>query len=556
MLATAWLGAASVAIAAEGARSEEPAPLQPVPGLPGAGAGPAVPDDEVLERSGAVIGRVIVRAGDVFDLEDPAEDRWLFRAANAVHRRTREGVVRRLVLFRPGDRYSRRTLEESERLLRSTGYLYDAEIRPVRAEHGRVDVEVRTRDVWTLKAGVGFARAGGVNRTRIGVEDGNFLGTGTSISLRRTHTVDRTSFLYRFREPNLVGRRVAIEAAYSDNSDGSLESLSVERPFYSFASRWAAGARAAREQRVDSRYRQGEVVERFSHRREVAEAFFGLSGGLQQRRARRWVLGFTLATDRFAPAAGEAVPAVLPADRRLAYPWFEVQSVEDAYVEVRDLDRISRTEDVHLGLDWRVRAGLSAPAWGGDRTRAILEAELRRGLSPGAGQLLALKLGASGRLAGGAVENAVLGGAVRYYVRNLGRHLLFASLSADAARDLDRDRQLLLGGDNGLRGYPLRFQEGDRRYLLTVEQRFYTDWHVLRLFHVGGAVFLDAGRAWFHDDPQAGFGEPLEDVGFGLRIGSSRSSAAAMLHMDVALPLDRDGPHTGVQLLVTSRETF
>lgn len=515
-----------------------------------------MPDDEALERAGAIIGRVIVRTGDVFDLEDPAEDRWLFRAANAVHRRTREGVVRRLVLFRPGDPYSRRVLEESERLLRSTGYLYDAEIRPVRVEGGRVDVQVRTRDVWTLKAGLGFARAGGVNRTRIGVEDGNLLGTGTSISLRRTQTVDRTSLLYRFREPNLLGRRVAVEVAHSDNSDGSLESLSVERPFFSFASRWSAGVRAAREERVDSRYRLGEVVERFSHHREAAEAFFGLSSGLRERRARRWLFGFSFAADRFAPAAGEAPPAVVPSDRRLAYPWIEVQSVEDAYVEVRDLDRISRTEDVHLGFDWRIRAGLSAPAWGGDRTRAILEADLRRGLNPGPGQLLAVQLGASGRIAGGAIQNGLLGGAVRYYVRDLGRHLLFASFSADVARDLDLDRQLLLGGDNGLRGYPLRLQEGDRRYLLTIEQRFYTDWHVLRLFHVGGAVFLDVGRAWFHDDPEAGFGEPLKDVGFGLRIGSSRSSAAAMVHVDVAFPLDREGPRRGVQLLVTSRETF
>jgi outer membrane protein assembly factor BamA len=515
-----------------------------------------VPDDDSLARAGARIGIVTIQASDVFDVEDPAEDRWLFRAANAVHRRTREGVVRRLLLFRPGDPYSRRVLEESERLLRSTGYFYDAEIRPVRFQNGFVDVEVRTRDVWTLRAGVGYGRAGGVNRTKVGVEDANFLGTGSSLVVRQSRTVDRTSLLYRFRQPNLLGRRVAVEFAYSDNSDGRLVSGSVERPFFSFATRWAAGFGATREERVDTLYRLGQPVERFLHRREAAEFRFGRSAGIEGRRARRFLVGFSYGVDRFAPAPGQAQPALLPDDRRLAYPWIEFQTVEDAYVEVRDLDRIARTEDVHLGFDGRVRVGLSAPAFGGDRTRAVFEGELRRGSSPGPGQLLSIGARGSARLSRGRIENGLLGGTVRYYRRSFGRHVLFASVSTDFARDLDRDRQLLLGGDSGLRGYPLRFQEGDRRYLLTVEQRFYTDWHVFRLFHVGGAVFLDVGRAWFHGDPAADLGEPLKDVGVGLRIGSSRSSAAAIVHVDVAVPLDRDGPARGVQFLVTTRETF
>ena len=42
---------------------------------------------------------------------------------------------------------------------------------------------------------------------------------------------------------------------------------------------------------------------------------------------------------------------------------------------------------------------------------------------------------------------------------------------------LDPDQQLLIGGDTGLRGYPLGYESGTSRGLLTVEQRFYTDWY-------------------------------------------------------------------------------
>ena len=47
-------------------------------------------------------------------------------------------------------------LMESELILRSNQYLYEAEIRPVPAGDGQVDLEVETRDVWTLRGGVSF----------------------------------------------------------------------------------------------------------------------------------------------------------------------------------------------------------------------------------------------------------------------------------------------------------------------------------------------------------------------------------------------------------------
>ena len=116
---------------------------------------------------------------------------------------------------------------------------------------------------------------------------------------------------------------------------------------------------------------------------------------------------------------------------------------------------------------------------------------------------------------------------------------------------------MLLGGDNGLRGYPLRYQEGDRRWLLTVEHRFYTDWYILRLARVGAAVFVDAGEAWYAgargDATELGV---LRDLGIGLRLESTRSSGTSMLHIDLAFPLDGDDSIDAVQFLVNAEERF
>ncbi len=42
---------------------------------------------------------------------------------------------------------------------------------------------------------------------------------------------------------------------------------------------------------------------------------------------------------------------------------------------------------------------------------------------------------------------------------------------ATRAMHLDPEEQLLLGGDSGLRGYPLRYQAGKARALAVIEQR-------------------------------------------------------------------------------------
>jgi hemolysin activation/secretion protein len=146
--------------------------------------------------------------------------------------------------------------------------------------------------------------------------------------------------------------------------------------------------------------------------------------------------------------------------------------------------------------------------------------------------------------------------AARYYYRQSDRRLLFLGASVDASSNLDPDHQILLGGDSGLRGYPLRYQAGDGRWLVTVEQRYFTNWYPFRLFNVGGALFADVGRAW---GPNPG-GTPsmglLKDVGFGLRLGNSRSALGNVLHVDVAVPLDGGSDIKKVQFLVSTQRSF
>lgn len=514
---------------------------------------PDVPSREALEQQGATVGQIKIRVLDVFDTDKPEENNWFFRTANRLHIGTRKGVIRSQLLFETGDPFSGRLLDESERVLRASGYLHFAEIRPVRFHGGVVDIDVTVRNVWTLTVAAGVSRSGGENRENFELEDSNLFGTGKEATLRWRSDLDRDSFLMRYRDPLLAGTRARLDVSYSNNSDGQERRLDVVRPFFALESRWAAGALTQAQRQIDQVYAGGEIVDRFRHQLDRVEVFGGWSAGLRQGRAQRLTTGFTFEHHRFKPDEHFLGPTILPEDRKLAYPWIGFERVGDAFVEEQDLDQIARVEDLRLGTNLSARLGLSSPALSGDRTRLIFESRLSRGYRPGDRHLLLLNTFVSGRYGTAGFENLWAGGNVRYYLRNLGRHQFVALAGLDLAGNLDRENQLLLGGDNGLRGYPVRFQDGDRRFLLTLEQRFYHPRQFFRLVYAGAAVFLDTGNAWDGDQPGGGL---LTDVGLGLRLSPSRSGRDTIVHLDVAFPLDGDGSIDSVQWLVTTKDSF
>lgn len=516
---------------------------------------PGVPPGADLEAMGARIGRIVIRLDDVFDPTDEHENGPLYRAANRLHVDTRESTLRAQLLFAEGDPYSRRLLEETERNLRRQRYLAEPEVHPVAYHDGVVDVEVHARDVWTLNPGVSLGRAGGKNSGGFAVEDLNLLGTGKRLGLGGSRDVDRSTLVLSWRDPNVFGTRWTDEIELAESDDGERRAVAVERPFYALDAPWSAGVSAVADRHAEDRYALGEVVDRYEVEGRSADLHYGRSRGLVDGWARRWIVGYRYDDTAFF-ALPETGAAPLPRDRRLAYPYFGLEWLEDAFAVTRNLDQIGRTEDVHYGRRLALELGLAAPAFGADRTAAILSASASRGLRFSDERTAFVELGFGTRLESGGLQDALLSGSVRYHHRTGPDSMLFVGLSADLGHALDADHALLLGGDNGLRGYPLRYQTGSARALLTVEERVFTDWYPFHLVHVGGAVFADVGRTW-GDDP---LGTPklglLKDVGFGLRLGNARSALGNVLHLDFAFPLDGQSSIRDLQVLLKTHKSF
>ena len=261
------------------------------------------------------------------------------------------------------------------------------------------------------------------------------------------------------------------------------------------------------ERRIDSVYESGQVIDQFATHERVGTVYFGGSRGLRDGWATRWTTGVSV-DQRWATALPNAPPgSPLPKDR--------------------DLGKVAK------------------------------------GFEPDHRQTLLVSGGAAGRVEQGQLTDTVFSAAARYYWRHSSRRSLYVGLSADHGIRLDIDSQLTLGGDNGLRGYPYRFQTGQSRWLFTAKERWFTDWYPFRLFHVGGAVFYDMGQASGGNRVETPTSVAVEDskgvlrdVGVGLRLGISRSSVGTVLHIDLAYPIDRVGSMRKVQVSVEMKRSF
>ena len=517
---------------------------------------PGVPDDITLEREGARVGQVIIKVQDIFDTTRPVENARLFRLANRWHINTRESTVLDRLLVRSGDLYRESVVRESERLLRDTRYLYDATITPTRYADGIVDLEVVTRDVWTLNPGVSFGRKGGKSTSGIEFEELNLFGRGTQVSVKQQNEVDRDIQSFRYIDNQIGSGWWSLELEHSDFSDGGAQRVVLEKPFYALDTREAYGVFLFKDERIDPRYNDGDLLGRYRRESATKTLYVGRSAGLREGSVTRWTFGLLDESASFQRAELDASLLTIPADRRFVYPWAQFDWIEDDFRVLRNRDQIERNEDFQYGWRIRGRLGRALESWGSDRNAWLLAGELHKGYELDSKSSLFIAGGLGARYEEDGLRNAKLSASARYYHHQSDRRLFFASAEIESGEKLDLDNEIVLGGENGLRGYPLRYRNGQGRWTVTLEQRGFTDWYPFRLVHVGAAAFVDVGGTWGNVDGQRSRHDILADAGVGLRLGNSRSALGNVLHIDLAFPLQGDRSIKSMQIIVETKKSF
>lgn len=508
-----------------------------------------IPDD-------ARVGEILIFRQNIYPARNEDQP-WYEKAVNYLNPLSHTSAIRAELQFRSGDHFDAELLEISERRLRRKSYLYNARVFPLRVCDGNVDVAVVTRDLWTFLPALSFTRSGGENRTIVGFSDVNFLGTGKTVFVNRQEDDERTKYLAGYFDPNLFQSRWQIGGRLATTSDGELQSLSLSRPFAEREALYAYSFSARHEVFEDPLYFRNETVEEFKHETRRASVSIGSEEYSDDVVERRVFLGISYDQHKFSES--DSTQGDLPEDRTQSYPWLAWSWDNSSFVQTFNVNQNQQVEDIATGLRYFASLGYSSQVTGGHRDQLVFSGATRY-RQAGERSLYSIALNGATAWDTGwqRTENLQVSLLTRGWLFNPRRdESWYTSFEFTYSQNLTKDRQLVLGGATGLRGYPSNYQVGDRRFVATLEKRFYWPWYPFRTFRVGGVVFMDTGRAWFENQDNGINGGVLMDAGLGLRVTSSRFQVTRVVHIDLAFPLNREDADTDrLQFIIKGEQFF
>jgi len=511
-----------------------------------------------LEARRAVIGRIVVEIGDVFDLTKPDENTWIGRAADHLHASTKERVIRQVLLIKEGDPVRTRRIYETERLLRGLPFVKDAHIDPVVEPDGTVVARVRVRDAWTTQVNASFSSVGGQRSMNVGVDEKNFMGTGKSVAIDYAKDFQRNAYGLTYSDPQFLGSRWTLMAQDQHLSDGFARAFNLTMPFYALETPWSTTLNLA--QRRTGLYLYDKGVQVF----QAPFTQTGLQGAAALRlvetadRVWRGGLSFERTDTSYGAitqvaASGALLPPALT-DRRLRGPALTLATEKDAFESFTDLLGMDTPEDYNLSWNGNLQLGSYTRSLGSSMSAPNFLLQAANGWSRSSEELTLFTLKVSGRAPASGLENGQVNLALTQYVKLTPAQVLAGYAAVDLGRRLDPENWYYVGGDQGLRGFPNELHPGDARWLVSGEYRLLTETRWWGLVRLGYNAFVDVGAVRQFDGQ--GWSRPYSDVGGGLRLGNLKSSMGRVILVSLALPLNREPYQSRFQLTIGNSMKF
>ena len=501
------------------------------------------------DLEGRPILRIEFHRSNIFDTSDPSTSSWPYRWTNALHITTRESFVRSMILFSEGDPWDPEIAAESARILRSLHFLNPVFI-DARPEGDGVVVSVRTHDKWTLEVGAKYGIQGSRTTYAVKFQEKNFLGLGRDMKLEYRKDHERSSWTYIYSDPSIFGSRWRGRILFADASDGQQEELLAERPFFSMATSRAWGGEWKHWRQTEYLYSDGDQVAGGPRDFRLLRLWWGKKLQAPEHMVRRLHLGFSLDDREFSDWYWEAsqTPFPTPDDVTISGPHIRFEQMKNDFRVLTGFRGWSAQEDLAFGNNFQAGLTASMPAFGGDIPRLVFDSNwsfrARR-----EGWLVLGDAWASGRLDDGSAANIIVG--FQAAAAQLGSRGWQMRLRIEDGIELDRENQLMLGADTGLRGWDPDTFDGTGRAVLNLQWRTLLKEEFLNLFSIGVVVFADTGTTW-----GARVGEDTgglrADVGIGLLADLTHIGRSNVLRLDIAVPDDG----RGITVIVTSAALF
>lgn len=507
--------------------------------------------------SGAIIRQIHIEVRDIFE----QVDNLVYRKANELKISTQKAAVRKELYFSEGESFEYNNLQETLRNLRSIRFLRDPHVY-YWVDGKSVDVLVSVQDVWTFLPQFSYSSGDGRDRRSIGLTESNLLGWGKRAEILYDEEDGRRGLQAVYDSRRVLGTPADFLVGYFDRNDGEEYLLSIDRPLRTFVDKNSWQIDFARANVIGRLFEGGDESYIYRTKRENLGARYTMSEGNPEDHLYRYTFGYQYQKDLFDQAGASDYddlalnpnevsndPALLADDRRFSGPTVGFQSIDSDFISRDYVDRFARVQDYNLGDTYSLNLFLSPNALGSEDDAMLISANYSRGWRLSDLGFLRTELGYSSRATEDGMENSLYRleihayeffGRQRWLGMDLGTHTFASAFNLQYGEDLDNDRQLLLGAENGLRGYKSRTFPGDKRFTFNVEDRMHLIENIYDLISIGSAVFLDMGGATYGTIEDLFSKDLYANVGTGLRIGFPKSSGERILRIEVALPL-REG---------------
>ncbi len=505
------------------------------------------------------IHKIEIQSYPIFD-ESSADTIWLHRFANWLHINTKASVLRKELSIKEADQVTIEDLAEAERLLREKSYLRDARVtvaEPCEAD-GSKTIRVESWDNWSLLPNLGLGRTSGKNSYSFGFKEDNFLGYGVRTSVKYQSDYLRQGYEFKVSSPlSLLGYpdldHSYVDVEWTENNDGRRTAFQLDKPFYQDNTARMYKIGWLSDERRDQIYHNGELENLFITRQKEIELQSGWLLDYREDTSLRLLAGFSATQWQFSEDLLQPGLA-LPEDRRYQYPWVGLDYKEHKYQILSDVYLINHNEDINLGWHHQARVGLQGSDLAEGRSVGYqLHWLSEKGFGDAAHlTLLTVQLNAMLGIQGG--DQVIAAAKAEDFFRLSDQFTFYTKLQYDQRSRNFLDQPLDLGGETGLRGYPVQYQQGTQRWISTAELRWYPQLSLYQLLDLGFVAFADAGRASGGDiqlptldvatiRSEADLLMPNEAahwlgaVGVGARFYSSRSSNNHVIHLDLSKPV-------------------
>ena len=487
----------------------------------------AEPDDEQRR-----IREIRIYISNVYTEEQTGESSWA-SSTNRFHITTRESVVRTQLLFEEGDILDEELLKSSERSLRGFKFLNSAEVKVVPVDEQTVDVEVHTRDAWSLTPGLDIKGGGGLATVAVHLMELNLLGRGKKLFIEGLYESDvGTTMKYGYSDYQLFGTRWTSVLKYRNGP--LIESFFAQArlPLYSPDSKWSYGMSAYTADSIIRRFENGEESSRFASDQVQASGYVKRSFGPRYQKT-NLKLNLNYKKADYSDLGAETTEPI-PPDQANVTPSVTIDKENIEWKKLTYINKMGITEDNWLGTRYGGTLGYGIPIEDGFElwdTRLFTKYNtsfLHK-------HLLKLKGDGSSEV----VRNTIVLASARYY-RKFSKHTVATRFGTKLGYELDETRQFTLGADSGLRGYPARQFTGEKLVLMNLEDRqFWGKFSIGPKIDLGTVVFVDAGNVW-KEEEDIDLAELNWSTGFGFRIGFSNLPKQPIFRIDFGWAIDSE----------------